>query len=349
MNKRSRIRWLDFSSDNLKSKIQNLKWAGLFAIVVALTVCGARAEAQQSGKIPKIGLLVSGSAASDSARIEGLRQGLRELGYVEGKNIAIEYRFAEGNIERLPDLASELVRLKVDVILAGGTPGPLAAKQHTTTIPIVMTHVGDPVARGLVASLARPGGNITGLSSASPDLSGKRLELLKEIAPKLTRMGIVWEPTDKGSAANFKETEAAAMSLEIQLQSFEVRRPEDIDGAFKAATAERTQALVALQSAVIVTHRGRIVELATKNRLPTMFAEAVHVESGGLMSYGPNFPDLFRRAATYVDKILKGTKPADLPVERPMKFELVINLKTAKQIGLTIPQSMLYRADKVIK
>lgn len=306
-------------------------------------------EAQQAGKIPRIGFLVSGSASSDSARIEGLRQGLRELGYTEGNNITIEYRFAEGKIERLPDLAAELVRLKVDVILAGGTPGPLAAKQHTTTIPIVMTNIGDPVARGIVASLARPGGNITGLTTVSPDLSGKRLELLKEIVPRLTQVGVLWDPTDKGSAANFKETELAAGSLGMQLRSLEVRRVEDFDSAFKAATGERARALVPLQSALVVTHRGRIVELATKNRLPTMFAEAAHVESGGLMSYGPNFVDLFRRAATYVDKILKGTKPADLPVEQPTKFEFVINLKTAKQIGLTIPQSVLYRADKVIK
>ena len=318
-------------------------------IALALVVVGEIAEAQQTAKVPRIGFLVTGSSSSDSIRIEAFRQGLHELGYVEGKNITIEYRFADGRLERLPDLAAGLVRLKVDVIVTSGTAGALAAKHATRTIPIVMTAVGDPVARGIIDSLARPGGNITGLTSVSPDLAGKRLELLKETAPRLTRAGVLWNPAGQGATAVFKETVVAARALGVQVQSLEVRSPKDFESTFEAATGGRAQALIMLQSPLTTTHATRIVELATKSRLPTMFAEGMHVESGGLMSYGPNFPDLFRRAATYVDKILKGRKPADLPVEQPMKFEFVINLKTAKQIGVTIPPNVLARADKVIR
>ena len=319
----------------------------LLATLLLTTV--SPAEAQQPKKIPRIGFLIPGSHAAYSARTEAFRQGLRALGYGEGKNISIEYRFTEGRLERFPDLAAELVRLKVDVIVTAGTEAVLAAKQATQTIPIVMANVGDPVARGIIASLARPGGNITGLTTVSQDLSGKRLELLKETVPRLTRVGVLWNPTDRGATATFKETEATARAFGVQVQSLEVRSPSDFDAAFKAATQGRVHGLNVLQSGLINTHRTQIVELVTKNRLPTMFAEGAHVESGGLMSHGPNFPDLWRRAAVYVDKILKGTKPADLPVEQPMKFEFIVNLKTAKRIGMTIPPNVLVRADKVIR
>ena len=304
-------------------------------------------EAQQPKKIPRIGFLRSSDYPS--AYMEAFKQGLRELGYVEGQNIAIEYRYAEGKAERYRDLATELVRLKVDVIVVGGGVGATsAAKQATNTIPIVMAHASDPVGAGLVASLARPGGNVTGLSAVSRDLTGKRLELLKETLPKVSRIAVLYQPTPP-KLAQFKETEKTAQSLGVQLQSLEVQSPNDFEAALKAATQKRSGAVLVLQSGITDTHRKRIVELATKNGIPAMLADSERMDSGGLMSYGPNYPDMWRRAATYVDKILKGTKPADLPVEQPTKFELVINLKTAKQIGLTIPQSVLYRADKVIR
>ena len=279
---------------------------------------------------------------------EAFRQGLRELDYVEGQNIAIEWRHSEGRVERLPAVATELVRLKVDVIVTGGTPALLAAKDATNTIPIVIC-LGDPVREGFVASLARPGGNITGLASISVDLAGKRLELLKETVPRLTRFGVLWSSPDQGAAANFKETEAVARALGVQVQSLELRGPEDFESAFRKATEGRAHGVIVLSGSLIAPHRTRIAELATKSRLPTMFADGSHVESGGLMSYAPNVPDLLRRAGTYVDKILKGAKPADLPVERPTKFELVINLKTAKALGVKIPPHLLMEADKVIE
>ncbi len=331
-----------------REKFMKKKVIGL-ALGAMLFALSFPVEAQQAQKIPRIGYLTSVSPATDSSRSEAFRQGLRELGYVEGKNIVIEYRYAEGELNRLPGLADELVQLKVDLIVASSTPGVLAAKNATKTVPIIMTNVGDPVGEGVVASLARPGGNVTGSAAVAPDLSGKRLELLKETIPKLSRVGVLWDPGSQGTTTLFKETEAAARAMKVQLQSLEVRKPEDFESAFKAATEERARALAVQQSAFITTHRKRIVELATKNRLPTMFGEGAHVESGGLMSYGPSYNDLFRRAAIFVDKILKGRKPADLPVEQPTKFELVINLKTAKQIGLTIPPNVLARADKVIK
>jgi putative tryptophan/tyrosine transport system substrate-binding protein len=309
------------------------------------------AYAQQAKKIPTVGFLLEGfpSSVSDSIRIEAFRKGLREIGYTEGENISIKYRFAEGKRDRLTDLAAELVHLKVAVIVTYGTVGTLAVKRATTTIPVVMTSSSDPVARGLVASLARPGGNVTGLSTISPDLTGKRLELLKEVIPKLTHVAVLWDPSGGQALANFKDTEVAARALGVQVQSLEVTNPEDFERAFKAATEKRSQGLIMVQSALTTTHATRIVELAIKSRLPTMFAEGVYVESGGLMSYSPNHADPARRAAVYVDKILKGTKPADLPVEQPIKFELVINLKAAKQIGLTVPPNVLARADKVIR
>ena len=314
-------------------------------VIGALVVYAAVANAQQSKKVPRIGFL---SAALVEPLREAFRQGLRELGYVEGQNIAIEWRHSEGRVEGLPALATELVRLKVDVIVAGGTPALLAAKDGTKTLPIVMC-LGDPVREGFVTSLARPGGNLTGLTSISMDLAGKRLELLKETVPRLTRAGVLWDAADQGAAANFKETEAAARALEVQVQSLEVRSPKDFESAFKAATGGRAHGLLVLSGSLIAPHRTRIAELATKSRLPTMFADGSHVESGGLMSYAPNVPDLLRRAGTYVDKILKGAKPADLPVERPTKFELVINLKTAKTLGVKIPAHLLMEADKVIE
>ena len=314
-------------------------------VIGALVVHTAVANAQQPPKVPRIGFL---SAALVEPFREAFRQGLREQGYVDGQNIAIEWRHSEGKVEGLPALATELVRLKVDVIVTGGTPALLAAKDATGTIPIVLC-IGDPVREGFVASLGRPGGNITGLASISTDLAGKRLELLKETVSGLTRAGVLWDAADQGSAAEFKETEAAAQVLGVQVQSLAVRSPKDFETAFKAATGGRAQGLIVLQGALIRPHGTRIVGLAMKSRLPTMFADGRHVESGGLMSYAPNYADLFRRAAILVDKILKGAKPADLPVEQPTKFELVINLKTAKSLGLKVPQSILVRADTVIE
>jgi putative ABC transport system substrate-binding protein len=340
-------------SDNRTSKtcpepsqrIQNRKWLGLFAIVVALTVCGARAEAQQPTKIPRIGVL---SGPTDPG-VEAFRQGLRELGYVEGKNVTIEHRSAEGKLDRLPGLAADLVRLKVDVIVASSNPATIALKKATQTIPIVMAIVGDPVGAGFIASLARPGGNITGLANIAEDLSGKRLELLKEINPKITRVAVFWNPTIPTHTVLWKETQAAATVLGIKVFSLDIRGPDGIESAFGTMTREHAEALIVLPEPISFTNRKQIVDLAAKNRLPAMYPWNEFVDSGGLMAYAPNRDDLWRRSATYVDKILKGTKPADLPVEQPTKFELVINQKTAKQIGLTIPQSVLYRADKVIK
>ena len=334
-------KFLSIQSDNLKSKIQNLKWGG----IVAFAICGAVAQAQQPAKVRRIGILTPTLAGG----YEPLHQGLRELGYVEGKNLSIEYRFAEGKLDRLPALAADLVRLKVDIVVAVGGPSVQAAKEATKTIPIVMTNAGDPVDQGFVASLARPGGNITGLSSLTTDLAGKRLELLKEAISTLSRVAVLWHPDAIGSTLSWKESQLAARDLGLKLQSLEVRGPEDLDGAFRAATKERSQALVALRSPVISMERKRIADLAIRSRLPTLYDDKPYVEAGGLMSYGTNQADLYRRAAIFVDKILKGTKPADLPVERPIKFELVMNLKTAKQIGLTIPPNVLARADKVIK
>jgi putative ABC transport system substrate-binding protein len=306
------------------------------------------AEAQQSIKVPKVGFLVVPSRSFFADRMESFRQGLHSLGYVEGKNIVIEYRYAEGNQGRLPDLAAELVSLRVDVIVATGA-GVLAAKNATQTIPIVFAAVQDPVASGLVDSLAKPGGNVTGLSILAPELSGRRLELLKEVVPKITRVAFLWGSSTQGALVTKKETQTAAKALGLQFQSLEVRDSKDFDTVFEAATKDRAQALLTSPSSFINTHQARIIEFAMKNRLPAMYAESEFVDAGGLMSYAPNYADLFRRAATDVDKILKGAKPADLPVEQPTKFEFIINLKAAKQIGLTIPPNVLARADKVIK
>jgi putative ABC transport system substrate-binding protein len=275
---------------------------------------------------------------------------LRELGYVEGKNIVIERRYAEEKLDRLPALAAELVRLKVGVIVTAGPIPTRAAKEATTMIPIVMTNEGDPVGTGFVASLARPGGNITGLSTLTPETSGKRLELLKEIVPKLSRIAVFGTSTLPGNAQSLRETEVAAGAFGVKLQYLDVLSPKDLETAFRAAVKERADAvLMMVAGGVTSAHRTEIAELAVKSRLPVIYSSPVYVEAGGLMSYGASVTDLDRRAATYVDKILKGAKPADLPVEQPKKFELVINLKAAKQIGLTIPPNVLARADKVIK
>jgi putative tryptophan/tyrosine transport system substrate-binding protein len=318
----------------------------IFAVVILAFVHPA--EAQQPGKVLHIGFLSSG-ASSASENIEVIRQRLRELGYVEGKNIAFEYRGAEGKLDRFPALAAELVRLKVDVIVTQGTPAATAAKNATKTIPIIMSGGTDPVATGLVTSLARPGGNITGVTIMNEELAGKRLELLKETNPKVSRLGVLWNPVNPGSAVVFKQTQAAAQELSLSLQSLEVQTVNDLQGAFDAATRSGVNGLVLLATAPINNHLKLVADLAVKNRLPSIYDRSEFVEAGGLMSYGPNVTNMARRAATYVDKVLKGANPGDLPVERPTKFDFVINLKTAKQIGLTIPQSVLYRADKVIK
>jgi putative ABC transport system substrate-binding protein len=312
-------------------------------------MCGAVAEAQQPTKVPRIGYLDGPPPSSIAARTEAFRQGLRDLGYVEGKNIVIEYRYAEGKIDRLPALAAELVRLKVDVIVTGGATVTRAAREATVAIPIVMAQDPDPVANGFVASLARPGGNITGLSSLTADLSGKGLELLKEILPKLSRLAVLGTSTNVGTAQQLRQTELAARALAVQLQFQDVLDRKDIETGFRAASKGRADALLLLGSPVLISYRKQLVDLAVKNRLPAIYNRAEYVEDGGLMSYGVSISDLARRAATYVDKILKGAKPADLPVEQPTKFEFVINLKPAKQIGLTIPPNVLARADKVIK
>jgi putative ABC transport system substrate-binding protein len=321
----------------------------LMAAVLSTTV--SLTEAQQPAKVPRIGYVSGTGAPSDPGPyVEALRQGLRELGYIEGKNIVIEYRGAEGKLERIPSLITELVQLKVDVLIVPIPSAVRAAKDATKTIPVVMVIGVDPVATGLVDSLARPGGNVTGLSTLAQDLSGKRLELLAELVPGISRVGVLRHAGEQTSAIAFREYEAAAAALKIQLQSLEVRDPNpDVEGAFQTAVKGRASALITVTTATLFLQRKRIAELAIKNRLPSMYQGSAWVESGGLMSYSTNDLEAYRRAATYVDKILKGAKPADLPVEQPTKFELVINLKTAKQLGLTIPQSVLYRADKVIK
>ena len=284
-----------------------------------------------------------------SARVEAFRQGLRTLGYVEGKNIFIEWRSADGKLDRLPALAAELVHLKVDIIVTGGRSATRADKEATSTIPIVMAQDPDPVGTGFVASLAQPGGNITGLSNLRPELSGKRLELMKEIVPKLARLAVLGTSSVPGNAQSLKEMELGASAVRVQLQYLDVLGPKEIETVFRAASKGRADAVLVLGSPFLLSHRIQVVDLALKSQLPAIYYSTEFVEDGGLMSYGVNINDLFRRAATYVDKILKGTKPADLSVEQPTKYELVINLKTAKQIGLTIPQSVLYRADRVIK
>ena len=320
-------------------------------VALALSILSApvSANAQQRGKVPRIGYLGSSSPSAVPHLVDAFRQGLRDLGYVEGQNIAIEYRWAEGRLERLPNLAADLVRLKVDVIFGSNTPGTVAAKKATTTIPIVMAVVGDPVGSGLVASLGRPGGNVTGLSSLAVELGPKQLQLLKQAVPRVSRVAVLSNPATQSHVLALKEVEVAARSLGVQLQILEARGSEEFDRAFAAMTRERASALLVLSDPVFLVYRTRLADLAAKSRLPAMYGLREHAEAGGLMAYAANYADLYRRAATYVDKILKGAKPGDLPVEQPTKFELVINLKAAKTLGLTIPQSVLIRADQVIQ
>jgi putative tryptophan/tyrosine transport system substrate-binding protein len=322
--------------------------AGTGAVLLATPLA---AEGQQARGYPRVGFLLAGSRSDPGVQhsFDVLRQALRELGYVEGQSIAFESRWAEGKYERLPDLATELVSLKVDVIVAVSTRAALAAKQATSTVPIVMTNVSDPVANGLVASLARPGGNITGLAIISPELVGKELEMLREVVPKVSRVAVLWNPANPGAVLQLRSAEVAARALGVRLQVLEAQGPGEIDRAFAAMRRERAGALLVVLDSVFLLERERIADLAAKNRLPAVYGLRYHAEAGGLMAYGANVLDLVRGGASYVDKILKGAKPADLPIEQPIKFELVINLKTAKALGLTIPPSLLGRADEVIQ
>jgi len=319
----------------------------LLATVLLTTV--SPAAAQQPTKIPRIGFLFSLSPVANADRIGAFRQGLRDLRYVEGKNIVVDYRYAEGKRERLGELAAELVRSRVDVIVSGGPAVTRPIKDLTATIPIVMAQDSDPVGNGFVASLARPGGNITGLSTLAPEISGKRLELLKEIVPKLSRVAVFGTSTFPGNRQMLKETELAAGAVGVQIQYLDVRDSKDLESVFRESMKRRPEAGVVLAGAVIFALRTQIADLAARNDLPVIFPQSEYVEDGGLMSYAPNYPDLFRRAATYVDKIVKGAKPAELPVEQASKFEFIINLKSAKRISLAIPPNALARADKVIK
>ncbi|HET7005807.1 MAG TPA: ABC transporter substrate-binding protein [Candidatus Binatia bacterium] len=328
-----------------------MKKIELLSILAAVLIVylGTVARAPQAAKIPQIGFLGATSRAAISARVEAFQQGLRELGYVEGKNILVEYRWADGKIERLPDLAAELVGLKVDIIVTSGPIQTPFVKKATSSIPIVMAFDNDPVGNGFVDSLARPGGNTTGLSTYAPEISQKRLGLLKEIIPRLSRVAVLGNSSEPGDAQMLREARKAATQLKVMLQYLDILSPRDIETAFQNAHKERAEAVLKLTNPIATQHRAQIIKHAEEYRLPAIYDRAEFVEDGGLMSYGVSSTDLFRRAATYVDKILKGFKPAELPVEQPTKFELVINLKAAKQIGMTIPQSVLFRAAKVIK
>jgi len=333
---------------------QNLEWAGIVGILVLILGCVGMAQAQQPKKVPRIGYLSSSDPATESTRAEGIRLALREIGYIEGQNIAIEYRYGmgRGNVDRANELLAELVRLKVDIIVvAGGGPVIRAAKNATKTIPIVMGSLGlDPVEAGLVESLARPGGNVTGITTLSRELGGKRLELLKEAVPKVARVAVLYDAASPGIVPDVKEgLPVAARALGLTIQPWEMRNVDDFDRVFAALNKQRPDGLSVAGGRLMSDNQKRIVGFALKNRLPSTYPYIEAVDAGGLMYYGADLADSYRLVATYVDKILKGAKPADLPVEQPTKFELVINLKTAKQIGVTIPQSMLYRADKVIK
>jgi putative ABC transport system substrate-binding protein len=329
----------------------NLKIIALALWFLLLTPC-IQAHGQQPAKIPTVGYLEGGPESRHAARIEAFRQGLRELGYLEGKNIAIEWRFADAKLDRLPALAAELVRLNVELIVTGGTAPTRAAKEATSKIPIVMANDNDPVANGIIASLARPGGTITGLSNYAPELSGKRLEILKEFVPKLSRvavLGISGLSTGRTAELVMREMEPAAKAIGVNLQYLDVLDSKDVEAAFRAASKEKAQAVLTVPNAVIVSQRAQIVEFAAKDRLPGIYHNSQFAEVGGLMFYGVNVLDLDRRTATFVDRILKGAKPSELPVEQPKKFELVINLKAANHIGLTIAPNVLARADKIIR
>jgi ABC-type uncharacterized transport system substrate-binding protein len=352
MNRKIWVRWLDCFPDNLKSKIENLKWWGIFTIAVAFSICGAVVEAQQPKKVPRIGYLSNTDPARESTRAETIRLALRQLGYIEGQNIAFEYRYAEGKRDRYPELAAELVRLKVDIIVVAGGTGPTrAAKNATKTIPIVMTGLGaDPIEASLIESLARPGGNVTGITLLARELGGKRLELLKEAVPKLARVAVLYDPAGSSPVHEVKELlPVAARALGLTIRSWEARAADGFEKVFAAINKERPDGLYVTGGPLMLANRKRIAALALKSRLPSMYVRREFVEAGGLMSYGADLVDSYRRVAYFVDRILKGAKPADLPVEQPTKFELVINLKTAKQIGLTVPPAVLARANHVIK
>jgi putative ABC transport system substrate-binding protein len=324
--------------------------APITSVVAALFfVAPLAAGAQPAGKVHSIGFLGNSTAALEANLVGPLREGLRELGYVEGQNIVIEYRWAEGKYERFPALIAELLAQKVAVIVTAGTPASLAVKKATTSVPLVMVAVGDPVATGIVASLRRPGGNITGLTSISEDLEGKRLELLREVVPTVSRVAVLWNPDNQTLLAELKEVRAAARVLGMKVQALEARTPAELEETFNAIVRERPGALLVMADRFFLFSRQRIMDFATKQRLPGVYAYRELVEAGGLMSFGPSYPGMHKRAAYFVDRILKGAKPADLPVERPLKFELVVNLKAAKALGVTIPPSLLQRADQVIE
>lgn len=323
------------------------------AVAIAVSLLASlplATEAQPPGKVYRIAYLGNSSAALESELIAAFRQGLRDLHYVEGRNIEIEYRWAEGRYDRLPALVAEVVQRKVDIILVAGTPAALAAKEGTRTIPIIMASLGDPIAAGVVPSLARPGGNITGLAAMSPEIDGKRLQLLKELVPGVSRIAVLWNPTNPNNVARIKQMPAAAQTLRLTLEPFVgAGDRQGLDKGFKAIVVARAEALIVVTDRGLLAHRALIVDFATKRRLPALYGYREFVQAGGLVSYAPSYPAMFRRAATYVAKILKGTKPADLPVEQPTAFELVINLKAVKGLGLTIPPSLLLRADQVIE
>ena|SRR5215471_8385949 len=350
MHEKTRMRSSSLQSDNRKSKIQNRKLVGIFAIALTFIFGGVEARAQQTGKIFRIGFLDPSNASGMAVLVDAFRQELSKLGWIEGKNIAIEYRFADGKNDRLPELAAELVRLKVDLITVTGGPPTLTAKKATTTIPIVMVTPGDPVGAGLVASLARPGGNVTGLSSLNPELNGKRLEILKDAVPKLARVGLLRTPLGVTGDLQLKELRPAAVALKLRLKEIETQLDaKGLESTFQAAKQKQVGAIMTFATRTFFAERKRIVELAVKYRLPAIYPQKEFVDEGGLMSYGVDYDDLFRRAAVYVDKILKGAKPAGLPVQQATKFEFIVNLIAAKQIGLTIPPDVLARANKVIK
>jgi len=318
-------------------------------LISAVLAGGAIAEAQQSGKVPRIGFLGNSTPALEENLVGPFREGLRDLGYGESKNILIEYRWAEGKYDRFPALIGELVAQKVDMIVTAGTPASLAVKKAAPSIPLVMIAVGDPIGTGLIASLAQPGGNVTGLTSIAADLEGKRIELLREVIPRLSHVAVFWNPASPFQVVAEKEVQAAARAFKMKVLSLGVQAPEQFDNAFATIRRERPRALLVLADRLFLHNRARIMEFATKQRLPGVYAYLELVEAGGLMSYGPSYADMHRRAATFVDKILKGRKPSDLPVEQPMKFDFVINLKAAKQIGVTVPPNVLVRASRVIR
>ena len=317
---------------------------------IAVSAVPLAAEAQQAGKVYRIAFLGASSPALESELVAAFREGLRDLGYIEGQNIVIEYRWAEGHYDRYPAFVAEAVRLKVDVIVTAGTPAALAAKEGTRTLPIVMAAIGDPIAAGVVSSVAHPGGNITGSTSMTPEIDAKRLELLKEVVPGVSRVAVLWNPANPSNKARIREMQAAAKTLRLTLEPLvDTADGEHLEKGFAAIVAAGSQALIMVSDRALLAHRDRLVDFALKRRLPGLYAYRGFVEVGGLASYGPSYPAMFRRAAVYVDKILKGAKPGDLPVEQPTKFELVINLKAAKALGLKIPPSLLGRADEIIQ